>query len=135
MGNCLIGLIYLICIGKIEKIVCISTVSKWWPVHYIGITHKGHAIHFGHILDHKYNTYAPFWFIGKYQGVTRSKLQDELHKSGRYIVDEINRVKLFALLGSIVVALFVLPVGVYMAIYPFYSLSRSVVRLLCKSLF
>lgn len=135
MGNCLIGLIYLIIIGKIHKVVCISTTTKWWPAHYIGITKKGHALHYSHALDHKYNTYAPFWYIGKFVGISKDRLNEELKKSGRYVIQELEHVKIFAFVGSIVVGLFVLPVGMYMAFYPFFSFGKDIFKLLFKLIF
>ncbi len=87
MGNCLIGLIYLILIGKIVKVVCISTTTKWWPVHYVGITRKGHVLHYKNCSDDKYNIFAPFWYIGKIKGISKNKIAQELSNSNRYIVD------------------------------------------------
>lgn len=118
MGDCLIGLIYLIVSGRIVKIACLSTTTKWWPVHYVGVTKRGHVLHFNSVLEHKYNHFAPFWYEGRFEGINKSKIDSALKESGRYIICYIDKLWAFALFGSIVVGLFVIPVWLYMCFYP-----------------
>lgn len=80
-GNCLFGLVYLWWTGRVTAIVAISSQSAIVPWHFIGLTKRGHAIHFAHETTSQAS--APLWFRGRYVGVSRSRLLGELHKSGR----------------------------------------------------
>lgn len=79
-SNCLLSIQYLYLRKKIHTLVLINSDSAWWPYHFLVLNKKGHVLHFSHILPDKWNHWAPWWFLGKYVGIRKTKQQAMLVK-------------------------------------------------------
>ena len=82
-GNCIGGLIYLWCRGKIDEIVGISTGHWLLTTHYIALNKWGHALHFTYANEQQ--DCSPFLFYGQFKGVNKQRQERMLSKSGRKI--------------------------------------------------
>lgn len=71
-SNCLFGLVYLLLRGKAAKVVVARGESRVFPWHAGVLTRKRHFLSFKRLLPHAQNRFAPFWFLGSYQGLRRS---------------------------------------------------------------
>lgn len=91
-SNCYFVTFYLFMrLRNIQRFVAVSSLSSWFPYHFLVINKRGHALHFNHALPHELNTFAPFWFLGKIEGIRLSKQQKMLAKMNRKVcVDSTN---------------------------------------------
>src|SRR4051812_5156367 len=80
-NNCLLAICYLIIRGQVKSVVAVSSLSPWFPWHFIGVTGRGHAIHFQTLGDR--DELAPFWFDGCFVGVSSLRQEEVLAASGR----------------------------------------------------
>lgn len=84
-SNCLFAMFYLYMRGKVDRVVAVSSHSKWWPYHFVSLTKKGHVLHFTHVLPDERNPHAPWWFLGKFEGIRSSRLQQALIDNDRKV--------------------------------------------------
>lgn len=116
-SNCYFGILYLIARNKIDKVVLVSSNTKYFPYHFVGINKRGHALHFATTL--KGDTHAPFWFEGTFIGISKKKQVDMLRESNRKIHGTMSPA-LFFLLSFIFMAV-VSPIWcLCWGLYPFY---------------
>ena len=82
-SNCYFGLAYLLLRGDVAEVVLAP--GLYWPyLPHAGIITRGrHYISFERLLPHSQNTYAPWWFLGSFQGVRRSQWQRWLSRRGK----------------------------------------------------
>lgn len=120
-NNCVMAMLYLYARKKINAVLIVQSNSKWWPFHYL-VYRKGYVLHFNHILPHRQNPLAPFWFIGRYEVMKISKLKEILKKEKRKIYCVTTRVHLFVLLDFLFCALIAIP---WMLAWFFYPLCWS----------
>lgn len=125
-GNCFLLLCYLVIRGRVARLAAVSTLDSWFPWHLVALTHCGHAIHFQAEYPHEWNTLAPWWFVGRVQGVRRSSLSEALEESGRTLSWSINSRAAVYGVTLITAAVLVLPWVVAWAIWPIYWLAHSV---------
>lgn len=85
-SNCFFGAIYLIFRGCIRHIVVLDSISRKVPFHFIGLNKNKQVVHFNHVLEPRFNTIAPWWFLGRFEGVSRRIQKQMLEKSGRKII-------------------------------------------------
>lgn len=84
-SNCFLLLFYLVVRGRVGRLVAVSTLNSWFPWHLVAISPNGHALHFQAEHPHDCNALAPWWFVGRLQGVRRTHLTSELAASGRVL--------------------------------------------------
>lgn len=120
-SNCFFGILYLLLRGKIKKIVGISTQSKLWPIHYMGLTKNGHAIHFRFSLEDKYNQYEPYWFIGHYELISKHQIYKVLEKSKRKLLFTTEKVNRYLVLLILIYILCFIPFLVLWFVQPFIT--------------
>lgn len=92
-GNCILGILYLYFRGKIKKVVGISTQISW-PYHFICVNDHGHALHFENVEHLECASIIPYWFLGRYVGVSKRKQLYEIERRNRKILFESNKVEL-----------------------------------------
>lgn len=92
LGNCFFATLYLMLRGKVDRIIAVSSESRWWPHHYLVINKKGHVLHFQHTKPHMKNAFAPWWFEGQFVGIRASVQEEVLKRSGRSVVRTIDNV-------------------------------------------
>ncbi len=137
-SNCLLILFYLLLRGKIHFIVGVNSDSSWWPWHFLTLNKKGHALHFSHILKHEWNHLAPWWFLGRIQGIAKCKQKEIIaqhHKEIRFVT---NRIYLSLTICFIFCAFAIIPYLIVFALYPYcfviYWPIHAIVRKLQQSL-
>lgn len=82
-SNCYFGLAYLLLRGDVAEVV-LAPGLHWPYLPHVGIITRGrHYISFYRCLPHSRNTYAPWWFLGSFEGVRRSRWQQWLLNRGK----------------------------------------------------
>lgn len=79
-SNCLLGVLYLCLRGQASRVAVVSA-HAWYCLHFAAFTKRGHALHFRYKFPQK-----PMWFLGHFQGVSRSQVPAELDREGRTIL-------------------------------------------------
>lgn len=121
-SNCFFGILYLILRGKIDKVVLISSNTKYFPYHFVGINKKGNALHFATTL--KGDTHAPFWFEGIFIGISKRKQKEMLQASNRVVYGTMDP-KVFLLISLAFMTL-VCPIWcLCWGLYPFYRIIKD----------
>lgn len=106
-ANCFFFLCYAIMRGRVTQLCAVSTIDGWFPWHLVGLSERGHAVHFRAVLPHERNLLAPWWFVGRIEGVRRGHLGEALEASGRSHQWSIQSPwKLYGLTAAIVTILF-----------------------------
>jgi hypothetical protein len=82
-ANCPLGLGYLILRGKARRIVLAPGGVVSFPWHMGCLTRRGHFLHFRRRLLHHQNPYGGWWFLGSFEGISRSRWRDILNRRGR----------------------------------------------------
>lgn len=128
-GNCFFAIWYLIFRGKVKKIVAIESKSIVWPHHYVCINKAGNALHFQYVDLPENHKLAPWWFKGRFVGIKRSNIENELRKSGRKVkfVFEEEGLAIAVLILSFIFAVLFIPWIVAWGLYvPFWAASWSI---------
>src|SRR5690606_22616476 len=99
-SNCLLATLYLGLRGKVRGVILVSSNSRWWPVHFVGVNRRGHIIHF-RVTDDKV---SPFWFKGRFEIYRLENARERLYRSGRRIYLVSKHYKVFLLLYFFLIA-------------------------------
>lgn len=69
-SNCLFGAIYLLIrMSDAVAVGAVRPIGGWFPFHLVVIGRRGRVIHFASVMPHRENRLAPFFFLGRYEGV------------------------------------------------------------------
>ena len=128
-GNCYFGILYLFLRGKIKRIVAVSSFSPWWPWHFVCTTKHGNVLHFCPLLPHEENKFAPWWFFGCYEGISRRTIEKTLEESGRYIVLECSNITAALIIAGLFFLMVLGPWQIAWALFPFYWMAKWSYRL------
>lgn len=83
-SNCHFGLLYLLLRGT-AKAVILAPGGNWLIPWHVGIlTRRGHYLHFYRLRPHCENSYGAWWFLGSFQGLSRSRWRDWIGKRGTH---------------------------------------------------
>lgn len=87
-GSCFFSVFWICLRRKITRIWCVSSRSPIWPFHFICEGANGRFYHFFHVLPHKQNPWAPFWFLGHHEILASKEEVWELLRQSkrRYII-------------------------------------------------
>lgn len=105
---------------KVDKVVGQSSDSKLPICHFMVLNKKGNAIHFTHVLPHKDNHWAPWWFLGKWEGIPKVKQEKLLKRTGRRILFKTDQVFLFLVIFHIIYFALVIPWMIIWGLYPIW---------------
>jgi hypothetical protein len=121
-SNCLFGILFLILSGRVKKIAYVSAMSSWWKYHFVALTRNGHALHFASIADE--NPHDPVWFAGKFEGVGRVYVEEELRQTHRQLIKTCDRIWWFFWFWFFVVVILSVPWLLGWFFYSFWFCGR-----------
>ncbi|TWT89716.1 hypothetical protein Mal64_00950 [Pseudobythopirellula maris] len=125
-GNCYFLVAYLALRGRVNRLVALSTTHSVWPWHLVALTKQGHAIHLRAVLEHAENPLAPWWFLGRLEGVANSQLEAALQESGRRICWSLSTRWSIGMLLATVYGVMAIPWMVAWGLWPIaWSLSEA----------
>lgn len=118
-SNCYFGAIYLFLRRKVHKLIAISTNNTYWPWHFVTVNKNNDIIHFIHILPHQDNQMAPWWFLGRFEGIPKDKCKRILKQQKRKVLWTINSGLLIFIILSSIGIIMSIPWIFGWALYPF----------------
>ena len=117
-GNCLFGAMYLCLRRRVNKVVFVSAHHPFVPAHIVCKMKSGHVIHFLYTFHQN-----PLYFVGKFQGIRRSRINQELAKEDRKIILDM-RPNWFFPLGIFLFVILIVPWTIY---WPMEAVGRMII--------
>lgn len=85
-SNCFLCLLYLLIRGRVVKVAVISPQRGRWMPHLAALNAHGDALHFHHVLPDEENPHAPWWFLGRIEGISRERIHMILAVAKRHVM-------------------------------------------------
>lgn len=131
-GNCLFGAMFLYLRGRAKKFCFVSSHSIWVPAHVGMETKRGNIIHFKYIFPQN-----PLYFIGRFEGVRKSRLNSLLEREDRSLLFCINP-HIFFILSIFAILILIIPWAIFWVVEPIWRLINGffyVAKRRCNRLF